>query len=639
MTTKKFKAKYKSIITFALVVCNIISMQTSVMASDAYKDTYKNITNITFEEQYQKLYENFNTTGHTLLRKTMNAYNAMSFKYVEATHIVGPIATNNSAYRTRASINNPIPSATNPSTESNTLIFADYSRGMPSFVRNIIPRTATISDGAYEPTFKMNYTFDMRYLPFTYPTFVTTEDVSLYNGGASMWDIQQQVQISTGAKVLSPNTDGRYTKIQQNDDYITASNMASQSNYTIDNDVSLTSLDYDEVWQYMVAESKGLLSKNAFEDDHNVDGSKTKTYTGAETKITVEMGETINIMDASALTEIDITFDQNLYDYSLDPCLEPTLINIHDTQINTTSVNGKSASQLPVIKINGSQFTTGAGEYYEYNELGNKIIINMPNIVTTGEENRVVTLLDGQNLPGHYLMPQAELYNYDNAGKWEGGNINGCVIAQSIHSGNAELHMWPYDGRAERMKEEDFTHVVLQEFIGLKNLDNSPSKTQFAFVIQHTYSEDEYGVPLDEEKIYYEILSKEDGSIQFPELTFKLAGIYKFDIKENVGKNSYDNIIYDKSEYELVVKVVKNTSTQKLEFESALLTRISDSNGDAVSGTSIDILKEDVGDYVITFDNETISFVLPTTGGYGKFIYTITGLGLVLISIKLKRKI
>ncbi len=536
-------------------------------AQDTQNTSYKNIVTNTYADG----------GGDYTLRGLLNSFNIVSARDIESKHVVGAVAAGFTAYHTRP----------NPRYEpingygTQTMYLADLSRGQCSFVRNLV----TTETGA--PAFMTNMGMDTA--DSKAPYLYVGENVELIDLGTENDPVQY---IVNGDKdpFISPFNGGRpiiagTSGIRQNNNYF----------------------DFEKALAYANQDGQSLITNGTLSDGRK----EVIVVENAGTKLNIEVGKSYLIKDASKLQDID--FDFGDHDYFNKPYPGETIISFECSTINPGIVNGLSATRFPRTLINGSEISfADLGKYNEWTEYGNKIIFNMPNIYTSEDgANRVTEFGWGQNLIGHMNMPNAEFWNYQGQSNamWAGGNINGTIICKSFHGGEAEIHMWPYDG-----KEEQSAKIELELD---KRLDGEVAVQEFDFKLT-PYK----GDVLDPSGAMYG-KSNSEGKIVFPELSFSLESTYKF-LLEEVVDESNEEIIYDRSQYHIYIEVqmIDGKLIPTITYE-----RIKNNLGE-------DIAPEDVENVV--YQNETVEtgdFVLPETGGVGTSLYTISGLSLMSYAI------
>lgn len=449
---------------------------------------YDNGSTETFNDYYENIYGQGSSSGKTTIHKLINSFNVVSIGDIEGTHIVGPIATNSYAYGTRYSGSQfVLPSSYSYLPE---LYAVDYSRGMPSYIANFATNSlnfSTIENGnifnSYSPTINMNFNFDVAASLANNLLFLPTPtgyNLQLYAGGTSNVDIQEYIfNAIDNSVVLSPYYSGR-SAIKHNSNYMGGS--------------------FSSVWSDIETQSATLGTTQNLEGTpitadivYYYSGTDATTYAGATTnvellgtEIVVEPGTFVIIgADAGKILKT-IDFDvQTGYNYT-DGWADETIVTFLGTEINSGGTyNGKTVSQFPEITFDGAYpFTAATGLNNEYNEKGNKLIYNMPNL--TG----VLTTQGSLNTPGHLILPKAEFWNYNissgTPSYWNGGNINGSIIAKEFHGGVTEIHMWAYDGMSTigstSIKPVEFT------FNAEKYFDNSLSTSDdYDFLIKYWY--------------------------------------------------------------------------------------------------------------------------------------------------------
>lgn len=497
----------------------------------------------------------------------LNAYNIVSFEDVEGQHIIGPIIAQDSAYRTSDATlpgyTGDTASGDNGSTDD-VLVYSDYAKGVSSYVGTLLAR---VSDESL-PGSVLNYAYDTYYGSGPYPTLYT----SLSNQQIKTELINSEhieYILNANSKFISPNASGKAETLQS------------------DTFINFTTL-YNTVYE----ESKSLASTGTLED-YPV---SVIVLSDALVSIEVEAGKSYIIEDASKLESINIILPEG-YDTYSNPYPEATVISITDTNLKQGNIGGMVHSIFPMIYVNGKAIDANEGYDGEYGEKGNKIIFNIPN-VTTQENgtNRISFAGSGQNIPGHIIAPNAEIWNYQQTGatvSWVGGNINGSIICKSFHAGEAEIHLFPYTG-SERES------VVLSANKTLVN--DKLSNGEFSFILE------EYGTNptgLLNTDLAYTVTNDADGNIVFPALVFSAAGTYHFTMSEVIPSGSDKDIYMDYDESVYLVKVTVTSSGTTMD-SSVVITKIVDHNGQEVeeSVNSADFVNTATDNIIIKTDFE-----------------------------------
>lgn len=613
----------KIFIVITLIIANCTNLYANALIpSDKFGTIYQSQTSDDFGAYHTRRYTTYEDS-YTLLRKLLNNYNAVSNSDIQGGHIVGPIVARGEAYGT-----------------DNVLYASDYTRGIPSYVGKITDTgnlSYTRADGytAYSPRFSLNYGFSITLLSFYEELLYTKDDVSFFGGGWNIDDINEHIVKSDTDVIFSPNGYGQF-QIYQNDDFFSHG----------------TTKGFDAMWEEIISQSESL-AENPRLFDSTMDLSKSIENIDSRIDengfVDIKMGEWVEIADASLLEQINLVVPEG-FDYNADGWTDDTIINITDTSINPRTVKEDwntepfYASILPEIKFKYGEGSTAVdppignkqGQYYEYNEYGHKLIFNMPNLGTADGNGNTITAVstheNGANIPGHLIMPNAEFWNCTENGGWEGGNIDGCIIAQAVHVGRAEMHMWPYDGLSE-INEQKYANV---QFSALKLIDGQSVTTGSAYEFRLTY------IYFDDTDLdgydYYEIIeANDDGTIDFPTQTLVQPGKYTFIIKEQIPlKNQDETIIYDQTVYELEASVELNSAQTELYISNISITKTHDEYGTLIENSvSSDYTYDEYqsNKYNVTFNNQTVKYSLPITGGQGINQYTILGFSLILVAI------
>lgn len=610
----------------------IVEQSTSTFVRDT-DDTLLSVLN----EQYATNFTSY--SDDDFLTTLLSSYNVVSFDEINSTHIVGPIIAQNIAQRT----------AENGSV-SGALVAGDYSSGIPSYVGDF---SAYGSAGSEQVGVLFSYYFDfVQNLSFIAPNLYTdAEDdllIALVGETTNLQDFY--VLKDYDATVLSANHSG-LTETYQSDDFIDFT--------TTDSTTSLQDA--------MIAASKEILEDGNAEgtteyiryefndDDGTVANATITVYVGdAEPiiitstngasydgrtfsdfvtpasyysedstgiRLTINMEESWTIVSAINLEEVNLITPED-YDYYDNPYLSATTINFDCEYINKTwyefsaDLDGDGVDEsvsawhsvMPYTLINGDEFTETQAEDGEYGEVGNKIIWNMPYVVTDTEtgDNRLTVLNNAHNIAGHIIAPQAEFWNYDKAGNWLGGNLNGTAIVQSFNSGTMEMHMWAYTGLAEE--------AVVFGVDALKTVNDAEPEQEYTFILDVVYEGDGSipdGIMNNVFPMYAtsSIDADDAGAVNFSSIAFNGAGTYSFIIKEDTSADTAtDNIIYDQTQYriDITVEITSETGADTTVYEVTNVEKymIVDSVGNEI--VNPEEIDEVLDAYEFTFNN-TIS--------------------------------
>lgn len=491
----------------------------------------------------------------------INYFNVVAWERdIEGQHLVGSIITKERAYRT---IGDSVDFSTTllPDTReynAGALEASDYSRGIYSYVGEFTQTSAG------DPTFKLDYGFDTAidsaFLPpdlYTLASWESGEKVYILDIG--IHDIREYIKIGDGGDLpfLSPNNSGM-SSTYKNNEFINFSYIQS----------ALTS------------------ASNTLQTTGNIEGKTIDMIhidASALTSVEVESGKSYHISNATGITDINIILPEG-YDFFVNPYPEPTTINFIG-EIKNISIAGIKHYEFPKVTINNEDVETKRGEDGEYSERGNKIIWNLPDLVTnsaTGEGRLTLATNEIQNIPGHILAPSVEIWNYGEDGneqiKWLGGNLNGSAMVKSYHSGTLETHMMPYNSWGEE-------GLIISVD---KTLDGGIEGVEgFSFELAYKSGNQSNILNItDSDKVAlpFNVYANEAGEIVFPALKFSSAGIYVFSLKENLGNDG--DITYDQSEYEISVNVVQNTdNTMSISYTT---TQIKSSTGEQIVATQIE---------------------------------------------------
>lgn len=512
--------------------------------------------------------------GNDFLTHLLSTYNVVSLDEIHSTHIVGPIISQNVAERTTE----------NGSVEG-FLAASDYSNGVPSYIGEF---STYGSDGSEQIGVQLNYGFDSSQnsnftAPYLYSD-VSNLLIELVGDTNSLQDYYIVNDEDEAVEVVSANNTG-YTETYQNDNYINFTSLETAlqnvSEYILENG---NAEDYEEYIRFAFdSGTEGTVESSTiyvYEDDvlvATITSSNGITYDGRDfesfvseatymssgtgIRLTINMEESWTIINAVNLEEVNMILPDD-YDYYDNPYLLPTTINFECEYINPAyydiDVDGDGEtesvlhSRMPFTLINGTEFTASLGENGEYGEVGNKIIWNMPNVVTDSEtgDNRLTVFYTSHNIAGHIIAPSAEFWNYDEDGNWLGGNLNGTAIVKSFYSGIMEMHMWAYSGLAEE--------AVVYGVSALKTVNDSTPEKSYTFLLDVVY-EDDGSIPDGVMNNNFPMIatsSTENGVITFSSLAFNEADTYSFILKEDTSLDTAtDNVTYDLTQYRIDITV------------------------------------------------------------------------------------
>lgn len=533
----------------------------------------------------------------------LNQFNAVSLNHIEGSHIIGSILAIDHAARTGHSyaIDHELYVA------DSVLVAGDYSMGIPSYVGQLV--TANTSKGQVESAFNLNYQYDREQtVGFSVPMlYTTTKDQGVFTVSISSEPKEKVGAAHDGVyqSFLSPNSSGENGKVLQNDDFISESSLKSaieaMSEYIYKHGVVAgeTSRQGDIL----------VLGANL---DYTTDTNETDTN---ETIVTVEHGKSYLITQP-----VDyINFDTQGFGYGATYDETPTTINFASEALRREG----DSTWFPKIKLDGEDMSTPqSGEGGEFNMLWNKVIWNLPYASGTLQFGEWI------NIPGHFIAPSADIRHYftetDGKQTWGGGNINGCMIANSIESGIMQYHMWPYGDLASPSDPVELSLIATKEVLSGGTKLTDLSVYDFQFLVNR---KDDLGTHVDFPTTY----SHTDEGEFTPKFTFYDPGTYTFTISEIIPEDAPFAVTYDQSIYELTVTVEEDNITNSTE-PNYTITQIQSSTGQESSQVVP----------AITFTNETI--ILPETGGLGTAPYLVLGgtlasLGLMLIHTKYKKKV
>lgn len=573
-----------------------------------------------------------NYEGNDFLTHLLSTYNVVSLDEIHSTHIVGPIISQNIVERT-----------TEDGAVGSYLSAADYSRGVPSYIGEF---TTYGTEGSEQVGVQLNYLFDFtQNSSFLVPYLYSDQTNLLIEPKGDVNNLQDYYIVSTevedgedGVEVKSANNTG-YTDTYQNDDFIDFSALEAAlqnvSEYILENGNAenyeeFIKFEFDSGTAGTVASSvikvyEGgelvvtITSDNGetYDDRDFESFVSSATYyntSGTGIRLTINMEESWTIINAVNLEEVNMILPEG-YDYYDNPYMAPTTINFYCEYINPATydidVNGDGEtepvvhSRMPFTLIDGAEFKETLGENGEYGEVGNKIIWNMPNVVTDSEtgDNRLTVLYTSHNIAGHIVAPSAEFWNYDEEGDWLGGNLNGSAIVKSFYSGIMEMHMWAYTGLAEE--------AVIYGIEALKTVNDTTPDRTYTFLLDVVYEEDG-SIPDGIMNNNFPTMatssvdSGEEGEVQFSSLAFNEAGTYSFIVKEDTSADTAtDNVFYDLTQYRIDITVgiasSSDAETTVYEITDIKKYKIVDSSGNVLEEE--EFIEEVRGEYEFTFNN------------------------------------
>lgn len=575
--------------------------------------------------------DTFDTIGDYTLEYLLSNYNVVSFNDIESTHIVGPIIALDNARRTTFNVVGAIDAVDTAVTAS--LVASDYASGISSYVGRL---TSSYQSGNEDQTdLKLNYGMENSATDFEAPVFYTSLEHLEFTTKVLYNEDIDYVVLDDGSTFISPNDSGKQLTYQSDDfidedalyNAIYDTSVEIMENGTLEGSVS-------EVYTYDDSKFDGsdpetvviTMNGNVIEDTSDI----VTIEAGGLLRLSFDVGESWTIKNADHLDEVNIIYPEG-YDYFTNPYLVPTTINFACTEINpvdiAVDVDGDgdtetvSHSVFPNTLINGVEIRADQGYEGEYGEGGNKIIWNLPYIKTSDEtaDNRLMFASSGQNILGHIIAPNAEIWNYyieaeSGELKWGGGNLNGTALVKSFYSGEMEMHMWAYEGSDEAISA---TYRVE----ALKTVDGENPSRNYDFEL--TYVPDDGEIPEGILNTNFPLTASssisdgKEGEISFAKLQFGGEGTFSFILKETVPDASVsDNITYDLTQYQIDITVALdgNGDYQVTKVEKY---KIVDSSGNELE------VKESVEDDVeftfnnITTDTELIDIHLTkvSTGG------------------------
>ena len=187
------------------------------------------------------------------------------------------------------------------------------------------------------------------------------------------------------------------------------------------------------------------------------------------------------------------------------------------------------------------------------------------------------------------------------------------VYVTYAEGGGVEINVVAHkDGAAEKVDIEFYNYYGVPDGVtitAIKTLDKrTPRDGQFSFQL------------LNDEGDVLQTVKNEGKEVTFQTLFFDAVGTFTFTIREVIGKDS--NIIYDKTEYEAVIEVIRNENHDYV----ARLTYLED--GDEHTGTP-------------TFANRTVTGTPKTGDTVNILLYAvifIAAAAALVVIIRKKRK-
>ncbi|MFI3210841.1 MAG: SpaA isopeptide-forming pilin-related protein, partial [Peptostreptococcaceae bacterium] len=388
------------------------------------------------------------------------------------------------------------------------LIASDYSNGISSYVGNLLENKINVS------SFNINYDFenqidengnlvlDENPKPNLY-TKLTGNTVTVEKEADNITD--NYYFYSNGNKIVGPNNYGK-SPIMTNDNYI----------------------DFDLAKKDIIESASKLIEGPTIEFPEETEklkqGYNHIVKPDENGYLKLQVGYDYIIKDSDKLNIIDLIYPEG-YDPKTRPYPVPTHINIVGDSLPISGqnfngfdlqpygwlgerrlgqINGEYFQFMPIIFVDSMPFNAGGGQG-EGSEFGyiNNIVFNLPNIKTDngGHKVNLRDLISG--FLGHIIAPNAEFYMYDRAnGQIVGGDMNGSAIVDSWHSGEVEVHMWPYQPQDNKI---EFTKT---DATGDNPLANAEFKIEQVVSKEDlTYKPSGY---------YLEITTEEDGILSFP---------------------------------------------------------------------------------------------------------------------------
>lgn len=240
-----------------------------------------------------------------------------------------------------------------------------------------------------------------------------------------------------------------------------------------------------------------------------------------------------------------------------------------------------------------------------------------------GSEDGVYRLQGTADLPGTIYIPcdRVGVFTYtvrqlpgtNQRGVYDTAVYEVTVYVTYAQTGGVEINVVAHkDGAAEKGDIEFTNYYGVPDGVditAIKTLDKrTPGDGQFSFQL------------LNDEGDVLQTVENEGKEVAFQTLYFDAVGTFTFTIKEVIGKDS--DIIYDKTEYEAVVEVIRNENHDYV----ARLTYLED--GDEYTGTP-------------TFANRTVSGTPKTGDTFNILLYAVIFVGAaaaLIVILRRKRK-
>ncbi|MFI3251023.1 MAG: FctA domain-containing protein, partial [Eubacteriales bacterium] len=531
-------------------------------------DTFGNVS-------YNSKYNGSYSVDHFLAH-----YNAVSLEEIEGTHIVGPIIALDHAARTGFSYQ----STSNGLADGNSLVASDLSHGYFSYVGKLYPDPKSPGTSAV----KLGYDFDLKVYPsgFSYPSLYSdATHQKVFNKDLYGDNIEHVVEFYTqsnlnGSIFSSPNAGGVgaggvVTTILQNNSFMSQSSLSTM----------------------MTDASAHLLSDGVIPGEASRSGKITTVTANTVVSIPsygdavqIKLGQSYTITQGTGGEKVGIinidTSDYPSYSYATDT--DPiTTINIDKSAlVMETSRAGQSGNHyiFPKILVDGTEIKAGQGDGSGYDDGGEYNLNKFTRVIWNIHDVGITEYLSfsgSVNIPGHIIAPTANIRHYEgtaSSAHWNGGNLNGCMIANSIQSGLMEFHLWPYG---------EISTLAVQTLGGTKTLTDGTSSG----INLDNFS---YNITSSNPSTNENVIGNADGSIDFTNtfdtIVSSLAdGSYTFEISEEQslagGATLPDGrkITYDQSVYEVVVVVSSGV------VSSYTVNQTKDSDGIAITPSSATI--------------------------------------------------
>lgn len=272
-------------------------------------------------------------------------------------------------------------------------------------------------------------------------------------------------------------------------------------------------IDFDKAFTALAKEAASLVGTTKLTKDQLKSGNVDRAgYHLTGNVLQVKLGTHLDLETMEGITTINFKGDKDQ--------LQNTIITAENESVNIykTLLNGAEWNQR-------EEATAGIGIVYVF-----------PN-ATTVKANATV---------GHMVAPEA-------SATLTGGNYNGCVIADTLNTTAAEMHMWPYNGG--ELKPSDTTFSIGKTLDG-----GAPGEAAFEFKAEQISGP---------EGTAFSKTVKNDtaGKVDFGKISYEKAGTYIYEISE-VGQSAGTDYTYDSAKYYVKVSV----SSSKVGEDTQLTT-------------------------------------------------------------------